>query len=204
MPEQDLFGNVIYSKEELKEIQRKEAEEKARKEAEEKAEAERIAAEKELKKKIKDTKKDISDKLNKLKEDPEAIDTPELMEQLETALTDVPNKTTLVDLDILWRPFEPKYNAMIAEEKKKENAAKEEEAEKKAKKYKYPFLMYFGHEYRDVTGVFEEGKEYTEKQLTKALVDHGYKDFKYAQEIQWEYFEDENCLFPKFKLGNRG
>ena len=60
--------------------------------------------------------------------------------------------------------------------------------EKNAKKYKYPFLMYFGHEYRDVTGVFEEGKEYTEKQLTKTLVEHGFKDFKYAQEIQWEYF----------------
>ncbi len=204
MPEKDLFGNIIYSKEELKEIQRKEAEEKARKEAEEKAKAERLEAEKELKKKIKDKKKDISDKLNKLKEDPETIDTPELMEQLETALTDVPNKTTLVDLDILWRPFEPKYNAMIAIQKQKEENKKNEEAEKKAKKYKYPFLMYFGHEYRDVSGVFEEGKEYTEKQLTKTLVDHGYKDFKYAQEVQWEYFEDENCLYPKFKLGNRG
>lgn len=97
-----------------------------------------------------------------------------------------------------------RLKAEAEERKAKEKETKEKDEEAKAKKYKFPFLMYFGHEYRDVTGVFEEGKEYSEKQLTKTLIDHGFKDFKYAQEIQWEYFEDENCLYPKFKLGNRG
>ncbi len=204
MPEIDLFGNVVYSKEELKEIKRKEAEEKAKKEAEEKAKAEALEKEKELKKQIKAKKKDILDKFNELINDPDTVTNDDAMSSIEDAKAKVNNTDTLLELDNLWQPFDASYNAMKAVAKQKEAEKKKADEEKNAKKYKYPFLMYFGHEYRDVTGVFEEGKEYTEKQLTKALIDHGFKDFKYAQEVQWEYFEDENCLYPKFKLGNRG
>ena len=204
MPEIDLFGNVVYSKEELKEIKRKEAEEKAKKEAEEKAKAEALEKEKELKKQIKAKKKEILDKIQELINEPEFVDSPELMENLEASQKLVPNLDTLFDLDEEWNKYDAKYDQMLTLRKQKEAEKKKADEEKNAKKYKYPFLMYFGHEYRDVTGVFEEGKEYTEKQLTKALIDHGFKDFKYAQEVQWEYFEDENCLYPKFKLGNRG
>lgn len=204
MPEIDLFGNVVYSKEELKEIKRKEAEEKAKKEAEEKAKAEALEKEKELKKQIKAKKKEILDKFNELINDPDTVTNDDAMSSIEDAKAKVNNTDTLLELDNLWQPFDASYNAMKAVAKQKEAEKKKADEEKNAKKYKYPFLMYFGHEYRDVTGVFEEGKEYTEKQLTKALIDHGFKDFKYAQEVQWEYFEDENCLYPKFKLGNRG
>lgn len=204
MPEIDLFGNVVYSKEELKEIKRKEAEEKAKKEAEEKAKTEALEKEKELKKQIKAKKKDILDKFNELINDPDTVTNDDAMSSIEDAKAKVNNTDTLLELDNLWQPFDASYNAMKAVAKQKEAEKKKADEEKNAKKYKYPFLMYFGHEYRDVTGVFEEGKEYTEKQLTKALIDHGFKDFKYAQEVQWEYFDDENCLYPKFKLGNRG
>lgn len=204
MPEIDLFGNVVYSKEELKEIKKKEAEEKAKKEAEEKAKAEALEKEKELKKQIKAKKKEILDKFNELINDPDTVTNDDAMSSIEAAKAKVNNTDTLLELDNLWQPFDASYNAMKVVAKQKEAEKKKADEEKNAKKYKYPFLMYFGHEYRDVTGVFEEGKEYTEKQLTKALIDHGFKDFKYAQEVQWEYFEDENCLYPKFKLGNRG
>lgn len=204
MPEIDLFGNVVYSKEELKEIKRKEAEEKAKKDAEEKAKAEALEKEKELKKQIKAKKKEILDKFNEFINDPDTVTNDDAMSSIEDAKAKVNNTDTLLELDNLWQPFDASYNAMKAVAKQKEAEKKKADEEKNAKKYKYPFLMYFGHEYRDVTGVFEEGKEYTEKQLTKALIEHGFKDFKYAQEVQWEYFEDENCLYPKFKLGNRG
>lgn len=96
------------------------------------------------------------------------------------------------------------------EEKPKKEAKKEAKKETKASKaskdakYKYPFQMYFGHQYRDMTHIFEEGKEYTTDEIKKALVEHDYKEFRFANEIEWEYFEDENCLYPKLKVGNRG
>lgn len=70
--------------------------------------------------------------------------------------------------------------------------------------YKYPFRMYFGHDYRDVSHIFEKNKEYTEKQILDELKNHGYKEFKYAN-AKLEFIEDENCLFVKFiGVGSRG
>lgn len=98
---------------------------------------------------------------------------------------------------------EEKPKKEVKKETKKEVKAKASKASKDVK-YKYPFQMYFGHEYRDMTHIFEEGKEYTTDEITKALVEHDYKEFRFANEIEWEYFEDENCLYPKLKVGNRG
>ena len=99
-----------------------------------------------------------------------------------------------------------KYSKAIEESntKPKKETKSSSTTNKKLKKYKFPFLMYFGHEYRDVSHIFEEGKEYTEGEITLALANHGYKEFKIAPQVEYEYFEDENCLFPKFKVGNRG
>ncbi len=101
-----------------------------------------------------------------------------------------------------------KYRTAVIEMQKNKDEAKKKseskEKEKKVKKYKYPFLMYFGHDYRDVSGMFEDGKSYTENEITQVLIEHGFKEFKFANTIEYEYFQDENCLFPKLKLGNRG
>lgn len=204
MPRMNIFGELEYTEEELKEIEKQKKEEE-RKKAEEKAAQERAKAEaKELKRKITEKRKEIEKKLDELTKDDTETVTAEKMELIELVSDSLGAAETLVDLDQLWNQLDGTYNAMKAIQKQRESDKKKADEEKNAKKYKYPFLMYFGHEYRDVTGVFEDGREYTEKQLTKALVEHGFKDFKYAQEIQWEYFEDENCLYPKFKLGNRG
>lgn len=100
-----------------------------------------------------------------------------------------------------------KYSKAIEEvnsKPKKETKSLSGTANKNSKKFKFPFLMYFGHEYRDVSHIFEDGQEYTEGEITLALANHGYKEFKIAPQVEYEYFEDENCLFPKFKVGNRG
>lgn len=76
--------------------------------------------------------------------------------------------------------------------------------QKISKKYKYPFLLYVGHDYKDVSHIFTEGKEYSAEEITAAMIAHGCKEFKVAPSVEYEYFADENCLFPKFKLGNRG
>ena len=70
--------------------------------------------------------------------------------------------------------------------------------------YKYPFRMYFGHDYREISHIFEKEKEYTEKEIIKALKDHGFKEFNYAQ-CKFEFIDDENCIFVKFiGVGTRG
>ena len=101
-----------------------------------------------------------------------------------------------------------KYSRVIEESntkpKKKTKASTETTNKNSNKKYKFPFLMYFGHDYRDVSHMFEAGKEYTESEITQTLASHGYKEFKIAPKVEYEYFADENCLFPKFKVGNRG
>lgn len=94
-----------------------------------------------------------------------------------------------------------KYKALISKAKNAKNKATNS---KPVKKYKYPFKMYFGHEYRDVSHIFVPDTEYSESEITTALIEHGYKEFKFAKEINYEYFADENCLFPKLQVGNRG
>lgn len=104
------------------------------------------------------------------------------------------------------KKLENKYSKAIKEinKPKESKPAKNTKSSTSDKKFKYPFLMYFGHEYRNVSHIFEEGKKYTEAEITLALANHGYKEFKIAPQVEYEYFEDENCLFPKFKVGNRG
>lgn len=96
-----------------------------------------------------------------------------------------------------------KYKALISKAKNAKDKQKTLNS-KPIKKYKYPFKMYFGHEYRDVSHIFVPEQEYSEQEITDALIEHGFKEFKFAKEINYEYFADENCLFPKLQVGNRG
>lgn len=172
----NLFGEIEYSKEEKVKIEQEKQ------------------AEKQNQLKLDIKKKEVLKKLQKLPK-----------EEFEQIKEDINSFKTIEEVDKCWASHEQQYNDIVTKEEEKKKAKEETEAKtKEGKKYKYPFLMYFGHEYRDVTGVFEEGKEYTGKELVAELVKHGFKDFKYAQDISWEYFDDENCLYPKFKLGNRG
>lgn len=119
-------------------------------------------------------------------------------QELEADIASIDN-STLEEINAL----QDKYKEAI-EEINKPKEKKSTKASSGGKKYKFPFLMYFGHEYRDVSNMFEDGQEYSEAEITLALANHGYKEFKIAPQVEYEYFEDENCLFPKFKVGNRG
>lgn len=119
-------------------------------------------------------------------------------QELETDIASI-NNLTLEEINTL----QDKYKEAI-EEINKPKEKKYAKSSSGGKKYKFPFLMYFGHEYRDVSNMFEIGQEYSEAEITLVLANHGYKEFKIAPQVEYEYFEDENCLFPKFKVGNRG
>lgn len=125
-------------------------------------------------------------------------------EQIEILKLDIASidNLSLEEVNSLRKKYQKAINEAHNSKKKKEPSKKESKA--KEKSWTYPFIMYFGHQYRDVTGFFEEGKSYTETEITKILCNHGYKEFKYAAEVKYEYFEDENCLYPKLKVGNRG
>ncbi len=124
-------------------------------------------------------------------------------EQIEALKADIASIDTLSIEEC--KTLREKYQDVIADAKKaKEKASKSKSSKEKQKTYKYPFVMYFGHQYRDVTSLFEEGKEYTEEEISKILTKAGYKEFRYANEVKYEYFANENCLYPKLKVGNRG
>lgn len=124
-------------------------------------------------------------------------------EQIAVLKTDIDSIDTLSIEEC--KTLREKYQGIIAEVKKvKEKASKSKASKEKQKTYKYPFVMYFGHQYRDVTNLFDEGREYVEEEISKILAKAGYKEFRYANEIKYEYFANENCLYPKLKVGNRG
>lgn len=127
--------------------------------------------------------------------------TNEEIEILKQDIKSIDN-LSIEEVNALREKYQTSISEAQASEKKKPSSQKE--TKEKEKSWTYPFTMYFGHQYRDVTSLFEEGKTYTESQITKILYKQGYKEFRYATEVRYEYFQDENCLYPKLKVGNRG
>lgn len=177
MAEFDLFGEKVLTKEELKAQKEEEKKAKEQEVLKAKKEAEEARNLESLREKVKDTLTELDEKTY-----------PDLMNDIDSI-----DEASKADLTAL----KTKYKDAFGSEKKESSNAS-------GKKYKFPFLMYFGHEYRDVSHMFEDGKEYYTDEITKILAEHGYKEFKVAPTVEYEYFEDENCLFPKFKVGNRG
>lgn len=69
--------------------------------------------------------------------------------------------------------------------------AKDKE-EKTEKKYKYPFQLYSNDHYYETDHIFEEGKEYTFKEIAKAMLEH--KKYEFDGELVEAYIEEDNVL----------
>ena len=89
-------------------------------------------------------------------------------------------------------------------EEPKEEVAKETKVEFKAneKSFKAPFRIYLAAEKRDVTHIFEDGKEYTPEEITKAMLQHGYYEF--SGSVKYDYVLSENVLVPIFQQPKKG
>lgn len=66
------------------------------------------------------------------------------------------------------------------------------QAEKTERKYKYPFQLYSNDHYYETDHIFEEGKEYTFKEIAKAMLEH--KKYEFDGELVEAYIEEDNVL----------
>lgn len=92
------------------------------------------------------------------------------------------------------------------EQPKKKVADKKTETKKEAKvkekSFTAPFLIYLAAEKREFSHIFEAGKSYTEKEITKAMLEHGYYDF--AGSVTYDFKESDNVLVPVFQQHKKG
>lgn len=85
----------------------------------------------------------------------------------------------------------------------KENKKTEEKKETKTdKKYKFPFGIYIDYQLTDISHVFEEGKEYTEAEITKMMLEHRF--YSFAGKVTYDYVEADNVLVPTFQQHKKG
>lgn len=89
-----------------------------------------------------------------------------------------------------------------AKEKKEKKEKKENKENKEVKKYTYPFIMHIAARNIDISHVFEEGKEYSEDEITKAMLEHQFYDF--AGSVSYDFIESDNVLIPIFKQHKKG
>ena len=62
----------------------------------------------------------------------------------------------------------------------------------KPKKFKYPFQLYMGSRLRDVTGLFEDGKEYSDDEITKIMLAND--EYFFSGKIEYDYIADTNTV----------
>lgn len=77
-----------------------------------------------------------------------------------------------------------------------------EERKEGAKSFTAPFRIYLAAQKMDVSHIFEEGQTYTESQITKAMLQHGYYEF--SGSVKYDFIESENILVPIFQQPKKG
>lgn len=194
MPTYDIFGNPIYSKEELKEIEvKKKAEEKAKAEAEQKkkAEAEQIAKYKnECVANLKLIEKSVKN-------------TDALREDVLKITTSTTSKEEVEKIYSKYKDQVETAKKEKLEEEKKAKAAKEKAAKDAANpKYKYPFIIHYAGRNIDTDHMFEHGQEYTADQIRTRMLENQYYEF--SGKVTFDYLEKDNVLLPIFAQHKKG
>ena len=73
--------------------------------------------------------------------------------------------------------------------KAKKQAEKAGQAEKK---FMFPFQLYAGSCLMDITGYFEDGKEYSGSDITKIMLAHD--EYFFTSKIEFDYMADTNTV----------
>lgn len=108
------------------------------------------------------------------------------------------------DIDIMEEDVEVKKESKKTkkEDVKNKNADKNVKKESAVNKYKYPFRIYLAAQYLEIDHIFEEEKEYTENDITKAMLEHGFYEF--AGKVTYDFRKDDNVLIPIFQQHKKG
>ena len=92
-----------------------------------------------------------------------------------------------------------------AETKPKNESEPKTETEpkvKSGKSFTAPFRIYLAAQKMDVSHIFEDGQTYTDTEITKAMLQHGYYEF--SGRVKYEFIESENILVPIFQQRKKG
>ena len=87
----------------------------------------------------------------------------------------------------------------------KSDTKKEEKKETKAepeKLYKFPFQIYFAGTNHNMTGAFEENREYSAKQITDIMLANHFYEF--AGTVDYDYIQETNTLVAMFMQHKKG
>lgn len=88
---------------------------------------------------------------------------------------------------------------------KKSEVKKDQEKETKKepeKSYKFPFQIYFAGTNHDMTGAFEENREYSTKQITDIMLANYFYEF--AGTVDYDYIPETNTLVAMFMQHKKG
>lgn len=81
------------------------------------------------------------------------------------------------------------------------NKASEKKTET-GKKYTYPFVFHYAGRNLDVSHIFEEGKQYSSSEITKAMLQHQFYEF--SGNVTYDFIESDNVLVPIFQQHRKG
>ena len=70
-------------------------------------------------------------------------------------------------------------------------------------KYKYPFRLQYANQYLDLSGIFDDGQEYTAVEICKLMLQHGYFSFS-AEQTSFDFRPAENVLVAYGKQYKKG
>lgn len=186
MPIYDMFGEPVYSKEELKEIEnKKKADLKKQLDAQKKKQQEE--------QKTKEQTKGLESEKETLKKC--------LQDIIDNKAADEDSKTEEIqeDLDSIADADKSAIKKLQAKYKKQLKSYAEKNSEKK---YKYPFTLHLAGRNMETDHIFEEGKEYSESEIVSKMREHQYYDF--AGKVTFEYLKDDNVLLPIFQQHKKG
>lgn len=129
----------------------------------------------------------------------QAVEYEKMQISSKKAMSSLPTKK-----DYINKIFDEKKSKIDAENNKRKEAAKPKKKTepKKETKYKYPFTIHFAGHNIETDHIFEEGKEYTEQEITKRMLEHQYYEF--AGSVSYTYMKDENVLLPIFQQYKKG
>lgn len=77
-----------------------------------------------------------------------------------------------------------------------------EERKNGAKSFTAPFRIYLAAQKMDVSHIFEDGQTYSDTEITKAMLQHGYYEF--SGSVKYDFVESENILVPIFQQPKKG
>lgn len=105
-------------------------------------------------------------------------------------------------VDIIEEDVEVKNKSKKTNKEDVKNEKKSAKKEDTSIKYQYPFRIYLAAQYLDIDRIFEEEKEYSEKEITDAMLNHGFYEF--AGNVTYDFRKNDNVLIPIFQQHKKG